>query len=238
MNPIFLIIFILSFIGISAQNDNWNNYYNQDFNPFQKQDWFLVLSLGFQNSNSENDEFLFQEIINNHTRKNNFNFGGGYFIKPSFAFGGKVNYKFEKSEISFINSNSDTVIRKEASDRVLITPFIRNYIPISQNNRFNIYNDTELSFGFQSKVNREEKSPDEITKYDENTFITRLGISPGIQVFVVREFSFEMGLNLIGFEYEKVEKKYGTGKVGREDNFDFDFKISLLSLNLGLAYYF
>ncbi len=238
MRGILLGIFLFSLLSVQAQEKNWNDYYKEDFSPFEKGSWFTAISLGLHNTESENDEFLFQDIIENRNKDYNINISAAYFIQEEFAAGAKFNYSFEERNVHYVNSSGDSIQRNTAGNKFIFTPFIRNYIPISKNKRFNIYNDTELSFGFGNQVNREETDPDNVEKFYEKQFITRLGISPGINVFIVKKFSFEMGLNLIGLEYEKIKKKFGEDKEGSVENFDFDFKISLLSLNFGLAYYF
>jgi hypothetical protein len=66
----------------------------------------------------------------------------------------------------------------------------------------------------------------------------RLGISPGIQVFIVEGFATEVGVNVAGLS--------GTRKVvtvnGEEDSTvntaDLDLRLNILSLNISFYYYF
>lgn len=231
------LLLLLICCALNAQTLPENDYYNNNFNPFEKNDWFLLVSLGFEDTKSENNDILSVDIISNHKTDFNINLSGGYFLKEFLALGLNLSYQFDKSDLNYQNSN-DTISVKRAGSMIIFSPFIRNYIPISKNKRFNLFNSTQLSFGFGDSTQRKTTQPDQIEKYYEKNLIARLGIKPGVNVFIIRNFVFEIGIDLIGFQYEHKNITYNETQKGKIDNYNFDFNIKLLSLDFGLAYYF
>ena len=83
------------------------------------------------------------------------------------------------------------------------------------------------------------KNQDEINKVYTEEFTFSAGISPGVTFFAIENFSFEIQLNnLIGYELQISKKTTNDMEESKVTTNNVNFNIDLLSLNLGLAYYF
>jgi hypothetical protein len=65
-----------------------------------------------------------------------------------------------------------------------------------------------------------------------------VGLSPGITFFAMENFAFEVQLNVLGYELNASDKTVNGTDESRVVRQNVDFNIDLLSLDLGLAYYF
>ncbi|TAJ12378.1 hypothetical protein DMA11_13035 [Marinilabiliaceae bacterium JC017] len=79
---------------------------------------------------------------------------------------------------------------------------------------------------------------DEINKTYASVVTFDIGVSPGIIFFAMENFAFEMGLNLIGYQLEYKETDKNDSEKSSSLTQNVNFKLNLLSLNFGLAYYF
>lgn len=204
---------------------------------FSKGMWHTGITLSALDADDENIDNVVYDVVKN--QKNGFeaNILGGYFIKDNMSVG--MQYEYSKSERDLIYETDDGEGRRQvASSNHTITGFLRNYYPITANNRFSFYNETDLSVGFGNSNTRRTKSETDITKTfsDETNF--ELGLKPGIAVVLIKGFAFEVGVDLLGLNYTNSRITKDGVKEGKSSEFNFDFKISLLSLDFGLAYYF
>jgi len=95
-----------------------------------------------------------------------------------------------------------------------------------------------LTFGFGNSLRRTTKNLDEVDKTYSSDFNFRVGISPGITFFAMESFAFEIQLNVLGYELQVDDQSVNEGEESREIRQNVDFNIDILSLQLGLAYYF
>jgi len=87
-------------------------------------------------------------------------------------------------------------------------------------------------------LKRNTKNLDEVDKTYTEAFHFRAGISPGVTFFAIESFAFEVQLNLIGYDLSLTQKTVNDNPESREVNQKIDANINILSLQLGLAYYF
>ena len=65
-----------------------------------------------------------------------------------------------------------------------------------------------------------------------------MGISPGITFFAMENFAFEVQLDVLGYELQVRNREINGVEQSRDVRNNVDFNINILSLKLGLAYYF
>ncbi len=232
-NILKVLITLIVFSGnVAAQDQNQEKVVS-----FSKGTWHTGITLSVENYKDENVDDLLYNVANNNRSGFEINVLGGYFVKENMSVG--MQYSYLKRERDLIYELDNTQARLQlAKSRHTITAFIRNYYPISANNRFSFFNETDLSMGFGNSNLRHTKSETDITKTFTEDYNLKLGVRPGIAVILVEGFAFEISLDLLGLTYAH-EKDIKDGITeGSRSNFNFDFDISLLSLDFGLAYYF
>jgi hypothetical protein len=186
---------------------------------------------------SENENALIVTINEQSKTGYNLLFAGGYMLKPKFAVGFGLSVDQSRLTKTTVDSDGITADVQEAGSIYTSSVFLKNFIPLTANNRINLY--TLVGIGFiDDRNNSESFSQDLLTRTYTHQTSLQLGISPGIQVFIVEGFATEVGVNVAGLS--------GTQKVvtvnGIEDSsvntFDLDLRLNILSLSLSFYYYF
>jgi len=186
---------------------------------------------------SENENALIVTIDEQSKTGYNLLFAGGYMLKPRFALG--FGLRVDQSRLTKTTVDSDGIMAdvQEAGSIYTSSVFIKNFIPLTANQRINLYNLVGIAY-IDDRNNNESFSQDILTRTYTHQTSVRLGISPGIQVFIVEGFATEVGVNVAGLT--------GTRKVvsvnGVEDSsvetFDLDLRLNILSLSISFYYYF
>jgi len=101
-----------------------------------------------------------------------------------------------------------------------------------------MFTEVGLTFGMSNSLNRSTKNLDEVDKTYGTEYNFRVGLSPGITFFVIENFAFEVQLNVLGYDLKVSEKSTNDAPKSKEIRQNVDFNINILSLQLGLAYYF
>ncbi len=230
-----LVLWLIGLSLLAHVNQSWGQ---DQLNPlFEKGTWHTGFTMNLDNTNSENiDNFLFN-VGKFENIGIGVNFSGGYFFADDISTG--IKYSYLNKEVNAIYDwNEANAHYQSARSNHRMTFFLRNYYPISANKRFSFFNETDLGFGLGSSVSRHTKSEKDITKSFSEEFSLALGVKPGMVVVLTKGFAFEVSVGLLGLTYTNSNITTDEIREGRTDKFNFDFDISLLSLDFGLAYYF
>jgi len=146
-------------------------------------------------------------------------------------------YEYDKF-VGQVFRDPDTLQSNSIARSFNFTPNIRPSIPLTHNERLSFFIDLGLGFGYSSALTRNTKNLDEVNKVYSEGFHFRAGISPGVTFFAIESFAFEVQLNLIGYDLAVTQQIVNDEAESREVDQRIDAKIDILSLNLGLAYYF
>ena len=243
-------LLIVSSLGSRAQDaeadttltpfDLITNYYNSDtFRPFQKGNGYLGLAFTLEDQSLQNTQRLFDKVTNGDQIDWQLTFKGGYFLWDYVQVGMNVIYGRNEFDGQLIDQNSDSVRRASVSSSGAFVPFIKIYFPVSRNERLSFFLENGVGLGFGTQLQRDTRDTDQITKRYSEEFVFSLGLSPGITFFAVENFAFEIQLsNLLGYEYTRRTTSIDDLEESVKRTNNVNFSINLLSLRLGLAYYF
>jgi hypothetical protein len=215
-----------------------SKYYEEEFHPFSKGNAYVGFAFSLKDQHLQNQPRLFDKVLEGNELSYDLTFRGGYFLGDYFMVGGNFIYNRETFTGTIVQE-SDTILSKKISSMGTISPTIKSYIPLTKNNRLSLFNEIGLGFGIGNSVTRDTKNQDEINKSYTDEFLFSAGISPGITFFAIENFAFEIQLNnLIGYELHSSKKTTNESEESKVTTHNVNFNIDLLSLNLGLAYYF
>lgn len=214
------------------------DYYNEDFKPFAKGNWFTKIAFSLSDKNLENVSRLLDEVEDGQDQSLNLSLSAGHFIKDYFMVGAKFGYQESKFVGSVINLDSDKIFVESIKRGGSIEPFVRIAMPLSKNHRLSFYNDIGVSFGYGKGLTRNTENNDEIDKEYSTQYSIAAGISPGITFFAVENFAIEAGANIIGYRFNVLESTNGEGVNSRKLEHDVNFRLNILSLNIGATYFF
>lgn len=204
---------------------------------FEKGAWHVGVTMNIKNENEENVDNIILNVDVDDDDRFEFNVSGGYFVADYMSAGLKYGYLKKERDLQY-NSDGEVAHYQSAKSKHVAVAFLRNYFPISANNRFSFFNETDLEFGFGNTLTRHQKSEAEITKTYADEFNVKLGLKPGVAVVLTKGFAFETAIELLGLNYTRNKITKNGVQEGYENNLNFDFDISLLALDFGLAYYF
>jgi hypothetical protein len=217
--------------------DLMSKYYNEDFNPFKKKNIYIGLAFSLEDLQQENTKGLIQDVVDGQSLKYNLLLKGGYYINNYTLIG--LNFTYGQSKFTGqVFRDPDTLQSNSLIRSFDFTPNIRPSIPLTRNERLSFFIEIGLTLGYNTALVRNTKKVDEVdTKYTEG-FHFRAGLSPGVTFFAFESFAFEVQLDVIGYDLQINQESVNNDEPAREVNQKIDANINILTLKLGLAYYF
>ncbi len=238
MKLIFSVLCLIAYIAQGyAQSMEADSTIKNDELSLEKGMSFLGITGGASTRESINEESLIQKVLDQEKNAFNITLSGGYLLDNQFGVGGSLSYDWFRN--NQLNEDGDGIQTEVKDARTSITGavFIKNYIPLSPGGRFNLYNITGLAFEAR-RSNTETFSQEILNRKYTEAYSISLGISPGMQVFVMKGFAAEVGVNVAGVSTTTTKTKINGESGSVVQSGVLDLKINLLSLKLGFFYYF
>ena len=236
---------LFSVIGQTKDSINYSaydlisNYYNQGFSPFRKGKVYTGLAFTLRNQQLENTQRLLDVVKSGEETNYGITLKGGYFIGNYVLAELDIIYSRDRFIGNLINQSGDSLYRQDISNSVFLNPNLKLFFPLSKNERLSFFNAIGFGIGFGQGLRRDEFSEDRIAKVYTDDFRFTLGVSPGITFFAIENFAFEVQLNnLIGYEFKRSVRTENETNESTRVTHNVNFNINLLSLQLGLAYFF
>lgn len=202
-----------------------------------KGNMLISTTFSLSHSESENESRLIQNLDDSYRLDWNITLRSGYFIKDNFALGAFFKYSNKLDRLNYTNDTGQ-VFDETLARSYSFAPFMRNYLPLGKGT-FSLFNETNLEFSYGSEV-RQVDNPDDINRTVSDTYQLKLGIQPGIAAFITDLVSFEVGTSILGLSSKYTTTTFNGDEDSQGTKFsnDVSFEIDLLSLFLGITFYF
>ncbi|WP_215224959.1 hypothetical protein [Echinicola shivajiensis] len=247
---IFIQCFLLLFTGVGAKGyaqeiskenyspyDLLSSYYEEGFEPFKKGNFYTGLSFSLTDRKLENTDFLIQKVIDGEHLDYDVTLKGGYYTGDYGMVGVDVEFYQDKfTGITF--QDPDSLQSNRISRGLSVSPNFRSSVPLTNDERLSFFTVLGVTFGGGRTLSRKTKNLDEIEKVYGSEFNFRVGLSPGLTFFVMEAFAIEVQLDVLGYDLKVTKNTMNNTETAIETRQNIDFNINLLSLDLGLAYYF
>lgn len=214
-----------------------SSYYDTEFKPFKKRNVYLGMALSFEDRKVENANNIIETVLDGDRTNYDITLKGGYYIGNYAMAGIGANYNQNKFSGTVLR-DSDTIQSKSITRGYAITPYFRSTVPLTSNERLSFYTELGVTFGGGNTLTRDIKNLDQIDKVYTTNFNFRIGLSPGITFFAMENFALEVGLDVLGYELNSSKTTKNDIEESSKVRQNVDFNINILSLNIGLAYYF
>ena len=214
-----------------------SSYYNNDFKPYKKGNIYFGVAMSLEDRKSENTENIFQKTIDGDRVNFDLLLKGGFYLSDYGMVGLNFNI-YEKKFEGILFKDPDTIQSKTITRGFSITPNYRTTIPLTENDRLSFFTAAGLTLGKSNTLKRDVINLDEIEKIYTENYNLRLGISPGVTFFAMENFALEVQLDVLGYELNVENKTKNEEEESHDVRHNVDFKMNLLSLKVGLAYYF
>lgn len=210
---------------------------DSDFGSLKKGTRFLGMSVALKSNESENPSSIFQNIESADQQTYKINAYGGYFIRDTWAVGGSLDYNFSEKKSGFTGDSDKS--RIETVSRFTSLGFLmRNYLPIDSSGRFSLFVESSLDVGYEKEVVQTTLEND-IDRKVTRSYLIDLGVTPGIMAFIDKGFSVEASVNIMGLTSKWGEYSFNEGeRTGNSSSVELDFTVKLLTLFIGVTYYF
>ncbi len=241
-----LLVFLIAVSGLMAQETDekekytpyelMSSYYNEDFKPFKKKNIYVGLAFSLEDRKLSNTSNILLNVIEGERLNYDLVLRSGYYVGNYGMVGLDFNY-YQNRFDGDVYRDPDTVQSNTITRGFAFTPNFRSSIPLTSNERLSFFVLLGTTFGSSNSLSRNTRNLDEIEKVYSTDFNFRVGVSPGITFFAIESFAFEIQLDLLGYELTVSKQRVDNGPESRVIQQNVDFKIQLLSLQLGLAYY-
>lgn len=200
-------------------------------------------TIGYTSLNSSDFQFLILNDIGGDAYLLNAKVMVGYAFRDDVAAGLSFDYSRTYAKIDNIDLSLGEDLSFGIKDFSSIqhiytgTAFLRTYINIGNSKRFGMFNDVKISFGGgQGKIVNGQG--EELSGTYQKISKVGLLLSPGISVFATDFMTVEASIGILGVNYTRTEQVSNQVSTGAFESFNASFKLNILAINLGLAFYF
>lgn len=207
--------------------------------------WMGGLTFSFINYESEEGSLLYSMLgdFDANFSVKAFNPYIGYAVRDNSVIGLKFGYNRLIGDLGNIDLNLGSDYNfsfggmKYSEDLYSVGLFYRSYIGLDSSGMFGLFNETHLTYkrGHSVFTNGKTDSAD-ITNTETTINELRIGINPGVAVFITKNVSAEMSFGVAGFKYRSERQNNSLGEEGKRDTSGADFKINILNINIGLTF--
>lgn len=195
---------------------------NYRFIPKNK--WIGGVTVSVFNFESDNSRLLFSLLkdIDLNLRTLSVKPFVGYAIKDNTVVGLKFGYSRISGGIDNLALNIedlDIALKdiKYTDDSYSFSLFHRSYIGLDPKGLFGLFNETTL--GYSTGSTRFSRGADETLKYTDTSINQlKVGINPGIAIFIMPNVGAEVSFGVAGFTYNWEKQKKSSGETGKRTN--------------------
>lgn len=164
----------------------------------------------------------------------------GYFFRNNQCVGLRFDYTRAEAELGHMNFNMGDDLSFDihdisySSNKYSMGIFYRNYVGLTRAKRFAIFNEACLSFGSgSSRFKRPFNDKIRDTRTDFTT--VALNFSPGLCVFIMDSFSFNVSLGVFGVHLTNEKQVTDGVEEGSRFSSGANFRFNLFNINFGIG---
>lgn len=230
-------------IPVILPQKNYGRYdrglYNFLFIP--RHQWALGLTASYGEFGTENIE-LFQMLENIDINLKGYSIKPqvSYFFKHNQSVGLRFDYTHIEGAINNLSFDYDDDINFNLSGvsylnkTYSMSVFYRNYVGLTKNGRFSIFNEVALKLGGgHSEFVRNYAGVPRNTH--TNIFNTSLEFSPGVCVFIQEYVSFNVSFGVFGLHFTQEKQNTDGVDEGTRYNSGANFRFNLFNINFGIG---
>ena len=232
----------LGALGTEARHYD-RGYESMPSTPFiKKGTWVAGGTLRYSQHLNDNHNILLINGINSNGYSISVNPKALYMIKDNMGVGLKFSYDrsmldlgsagISVSDISMSAKDCYQINHKFSAHAVC-----RAYIPFADIKRFALFADLMLG-GSYKQGKAFNAGGDNVLGVYEQSYALELAVNPGIVAFLTDNLALEMNVGLFGVSYSWKNQIRNQVSMGNMDMASAGFMVNLLSIGVGLSYYF
>lgn len=215
-----------------------SSYYNgDDFNPFEKKNWYVGLAFSLKDKQRTNTQGLIQKTLDGQDLDYDILVKGGYFIADYSKVGIDFNY-YQSKSIGLVYQEPDTIQANSLTRGFALTPNIRSAIPLTESERLSFFVEFGIILGRAQTVTRNTKNIDDVSKLTSTKYDIGMGVGAGVTFFAMENFAFEIQLDIVSYKASITNSEIDGAEQTRDVRQNVHLSLDLFTMDLGLAYYF
>ena len=165
-----------------------------------------------------------------------------YFIRDNISIGGRFAYSrtFTKLDNIKLALGDDLSFEIQDYNSTANTYsgaiFLRTYLNLGDSKRFGLFNEARLSYGYSQSKGTTGLGVD-LSGLHELKHNLNIGVAPGITCFVNDFTAVEASINVAGLNFNWYDQTKDQVYKGSRHSSSANFKINLLSIDLGIVFY-
>ena len=164
-----------------------------------------------------------------------------YMVRDNMGVGMRFSYgrnllKVDSANISIDEIDINVKDYYSLSHDYSMIAIYRNYIPLGDSKRFALYNEMQFSIGGGQAKLIDGHGTSIVGTY-EKTKSASIGLSPGMIAFVNDRIAVELNVGMLGLKYAQTDQIHNQVDTGSRRASQINFKVNILAIGFGLAYY-
>ena len=165
-----------------------------------------------------------------------------YFIRDNISIGGRFSYSRTNTDIGNISLelgddlSFDVDNFKSVSNTYTAAIFLRTYLNLGDSKRFGLFNEARVSYGY-SESNSSSGTGIDLSGMYQLKHNLNIGVAPGLTVFINDYVAAEASVSVAGLNFNWYDQTKDQVYKGKRTASSANFKINLLSIDLGIVFY-
>ncbi len=165
-----------------------------------------------------------------------------YFIRDNISLGARFAYGRTVTNLNNLSLELGDDLSFDVSDynstsnTFTTAVFLRTYLNLGDSKRFGLFNEARVSYGY-SESNGSSGTGVDLSGLYQLKHNLNIGVAPGITVFVNDFAAVEASVNVAGLNFNWYDQTRDQVYKGKRTASSANFKINLLSVDLGLVFY-
>lgn len=163
-----------------------------------------------------------------------------YFIRNNLSVGLRLGYYNAKGNLDSFKVDIDDDMNFDLHDIMYraesytAAATLSQYVGLTRNGRFGIYNEVELAFTSGNSEFRRPYKGEPRTTYTTNMKAS-LNFSPGVQVFIMKNVSFHVSFGVFGFYLQNEKQTENNEDLGNRFTSGANFRFNIFNINFGIG---
>lgn len=165
-----------------------------------------------------------------------------YFFRDNVSVGGRFAYSRSFSKLDNISLSLGDDLSFDVKDfnstanTYTVSGFIRTYLNLGDSKRFGLFNEARVSYGYSESKGTTGTGPDLSGMFQQKHNLN-IGVAPGITCFMADYVAVEASVNVAGLNFNWYDQSRNQVEEGKRTSSSANFKINLLSIDLGIVFY-
>ena len=165
-----------------------------------------------------------------------------YFIRDNISIGGRLAYSRSYTKLDNLSLSLGDDISldinewNDKSNTYSAAFFIRTYLNLGDSKRFGLFNEARLLYGFSKSTSSSDLGSG-LSGVHQLKHNLNIGVAPGITCFVNDFTAGEASIAVAGLNFNWYDQKKDQVYDGKRTSSSANFKINLLSIDLGIVFY-